>query len=258
MYLVPPSSAYRPRPGFSGMRRHRRMHGLGAAAGGSPGVPASSVIHGIATMGPGTPPVTSAWPVSVGVIRGPLTVQPIGPIVYTPPGEGTPATGASVAGTPVPANYPTSQIYVAPGGTFYEYNPGTNSWVNVGTPYNVGAAAPSTSTTPASTASVLGTPVPAGYPTTQSFTNTDGSIWAYSSTLGQWVQVSPPTSLLANSAGIVSAAGTAAPGVVVAPTDTYQSVLDWLSQNTLTGVVPNWVVALGAGFVALKLMGGKR
>jgi hypothetical protein len=66
------------------------------------------------------------------------------------------------AGTPVPAGYPTNQLFVNSDGSFWEYGP--NGWVYVGTPYNTGATAtppaPAPSPSGGSTAPPAGTTAP--------------------------------------------------------------------------------------------------
>lgn len=69
----------------------------------------------------------------------------------------TPQTPPAIGGTPVPANYPTNQIFVASDGSFWEYSVTAGTWINVGTPYNVNAPA-----APAPVAPV--TPAPAAAP----------------------------------------------------------------------------------------------
>ncbi len=77
--------------------------------------------------------------------RPPIIV--VGTRIYTPPvpvgvmptPTPKPAVPNPNAGTPVPAGYPTNQLFVNSDGSFWEY--GANGWVNVGTPYGTGASA---------------------------------------------------------------------------------------------------------------------
>lgn len=48
---------------------------------------------------------------------------------------------SSTTGTPVPAGFPVNQFFVAPDGSVWEYSAASKSWMNTGTPYNVGASA---------------------------------------------------------------------------------------------------------------------
>jgi hypothetical protein len=137
----------------------------------------------------------------------PLPVQPVP--APAPPAVAAPQpTGATNAGTPVPVGFPTNQFFVSNDGSVWEFSQAQGTWINTGTPYNVGPSAVS--------------PTPAAVP-----------------------------------AGAVSPAASTQPvNVTVAPAATesaYQSVLDWLSQSTLISSVPNWILVLGAGLLALKI-----
>ncbi len=89
---------------------------------------------------------------------------PQAPIVYAPERPVTTPVKANT-GTPVPTGYPTSQLFVNSDGSFWQYNPASQNWVNVGTPYNTGAsatpAAPAPSSSGASTAPPANTTAPA-------------------------------------------------------------------------------------------------
>lgn len=79
-----------------------------------------------------------------------------------PPGG--PQTPPALNTSPVPANFPTNQLYVAPDGSFWEYSQARGMWINTGTPYNVGApiaAAPTTPTSAPSPVTVVSPPAPA-------------------------------------------------------------------------------------------------
>jgi hypothetical protein len=116
-----------------------------------------------------------------------------------------------------------------------------------------------------------GTPVPAGFSTNQIFVAPDGSFWQYSTARSQWVNVGTPYNTGAGagvppvtpgttpSAPTTPAAGVAPPVnvSVAAPSSTYQSILDWLQQNTLGSSIgfssiPNWIVAAAAAALAWK------
>ncbi len=117
-------------------------------------------------------------------------------------------------------------------------------------------AQPSTST--------AGTPVPAGFSINQIFVAANGSQWIYSSTQGKWINVgipystgapapTPVTTLPAQAT--VPAAAAPTPALVsTAPAESsYQQILDWLKEETLISGVPNWVIALAAGALLLRL-----
>jgi hypothetical protein len=157
----------------------------------------------------------------LGPVYGPVTrIAPILPAWPRPAPVITPSVNAN-AGTPVPAGYPTSQLFVNADGSFWQYSSTQAQWVNVGTPYNTGAIA----TPPA-----------------------------------------PPPS--ASGASTAAPAGTTAPSPVdvsVAPAgSSYQEIFDWLQQDTLLSSIgfagiPNWIVAGGGALLLYKVTsGGKR
>lgn len=175
----------------------------GACPAGSEGFPGWQCING-------------QW-VAVGDAS---PIHPIDPIVVVGP-----ITSTGNSGTPVPAGYPTSQIFVDSNGAFWQYSAAQSQWVNVGTPYNTGAggvppAAPTGSTPSAPTS--LTTPTTAPAPVTT-------------------VSIAPASS-------------------------TYSDILNWLEEDTLGATIgfpsiPNWIVVAGAGALAWKLShssGGKR
>jgi hypothetical protein len=170
---------------------------------------------------------TTVWG-GAPIVRGPIVYNPpptpplnpstppapVNPPTYTPP-KLLPVVATANAGTPVPAGYPTSQIFVDPNGGFWQFSASQNQWINVGTPYNTGATA-----------------IPPAVPT--------GST------------PSAPTSLTTP---------TTAPAPVnvsiAAPSSTYQEILDWLQQDTLGSTIgfdsiPNWIVVAAAGALAWK------
>ncbi len=128
-----------------------------------------------------------------------------------------------------------------------------------------GAAPP-----PTPSPSTGGTPVPAGYPVNQFFVAPDGSVWEYSTSSNSWFNTGTPYNTGAASSPAASApvsSSTPPPqpvSVTVAPAAAesgYQSILDWLTQETLITSVPNWIVASGVGLVIWKATnssGGKR
>jgi len=159
---------------------------------------------------------------------GPSPNPPVGP-VYAP--TGPPVTSApdlpissANAGTPVPAGYPTSQIFVDPSGAFWEYSASQNQWKNVGTPYNTGAAA-----------------IPPAAPT--------------GSTPSAPTSLVAPTTAPAPISTVVSTTATSA----------YDDLLNWLQEDTLGATIgfssiPNWIIAAGALALAWKFSqsGGRK
>lgn len=140
-----------------------------------------------------TPPNTPA-PILPSPLPGPMPVYgggggSVGPIVVGPISTAPPAANAS---TPVPAGYPTSQIFVDANGGFWEYSSSQNQWMNVGTPYNTGApyvppAVPTGSTPSAPTSLISPTTAPAPVTTvsiTPSSTYSDILNWLQEDTLG--------------------------------------------------------------------------
>lgn len=116
-------------------------------------------------------------------------------------------------------------------------------------------------------ANYAGTPVPIGFPTNQFFVSNDGSVWEYSQAQSAWmntgtpynVGTSVPPPAAAASTQAAAAPASAAPVVNIttpATPSAYQGVLDWLGQSTLISAVPNWVLVLSAGLVALKVSRG--
>lgn len=210
------------------------------------------------------------------------------------------STAAQVAGTPVPAGYNINSVFIASDGSQWEYSGAQGKWIDVGTPYNLGTGAgvtpaPTGSSTPnASTAAqVSGTPVPIGYPTTAPYSDSYGNTWQFNPNTGMWIETAignPYTSQLTAGGGgaVAGAAGspipagtsTAAPytdasgntwvydpatgswqlASAAASSSPYSSILTWLSQSSLISPVPNWIIVVGVGFVALKFMqpGGRR
>jgi hypothetical protein len=78
-----------------------------------------------------------------------------------------PAASGAVTGTPVPAGFPTNQLFIHIDGSEWIYSAAQSKWISAGTPINVNAAA-STAATPASTTpattTVITAPAPAAAP----------------------------------------------------------------------------------------------
>ena len=136
-------------------------------------------------------------------------------------------------GTPVPVSTPTSSPFVDANGNLWIYNGNAGGWINSTLGGNYYA----------------GTPVPVNTPTNSTYTDSNGNVWVYSN--GNWINTNAPGAALPANAIPQPVA------VNVASSSGYQSVLDWLSQQTLITGVPNWVIAAGGGLLALKLSRGR-
>jgi hypothetical protein len=157
--------------------------------------------------------------------------QPTQPVTPTPP------SGPAIPGSPVPVGYPTNEIFVDSSGNQWQFNAATGQWVNIGNPtYANGPAY-----------YYPGTPVPQGYPTNQPYVDPSGNQWIYQN--GQWVNTG---SQYSTTTSTIAPTGEPASVMTPAPTSSYQSILDWLTQQTLIAGVPNWILAAGVTLVAFK------
>lgn len=84
--------------------------------------------------------------------------------------------------------------------------------------------------------------VPPGTPLNTTYADPSGNVWAYNPAAGKWA-----LSITATATGS-SAATDPSAAVAAAGESSYQSILDWLSQQTLIGGVPNWVIGAGVVF----------
>jgi hypothetical protein len=168
---------------------------------------------------PAPPPIINWQPPSY---RPPITYQPEPPTQqrYPAPPPVGPALGPGPTwGTsPVPANYPRNQLYVASDGAFWQFSPSQNTWVSIGTPYNTGATA-----------------APAPTPGASSAANT--------ATSGATSTAPAPVSVSVTSPSAV--------------TSSYQAVLDWIEKDSLITGVPNWALSLAAALLVFKVSGKK-
>jgi hypothetical protein len=90
--------------------------------------------------------------------------------------------------------------------------------------------------------STAGTPVPPGFPTTATYTNTaDGTLWKYSSATNSWVYAGVSQ---ANAAAATPAASTSS------------GIFDWLTASMFAGI-PNWALAAAAIFAAKSFAGAR-
>jgi hypothetical protein len=198
---------------------------------------------------------------------------------------GAPSTAASqssVAGTPVPVGFPTNQIFVNTDGSQWVYSAAQGTWVDVGVPYNLSAASPppsaSTSTPPApavgatytdsngnvwtfngtqwsmtgstaTTTAGVTTGFPANAVAGATYTDSSGNLWTYNGT--QWTLTTPASSSAAAQAAAAAAAG-AAP---------YNSLINFITEDSLITGIPNWGVGVGLYLAYLLIsskLGGKR
>jgi hypothetical protein len=116
-------------------------------------------------------PAMRTVPIGVrpGAPRPPIII--VGPRTYNPPpapphwigpAQTPPPVANPNAGTPVPAGYPTDQLFVNSDGSFWEHGP--NGWVNVGTPYSTGAASATPPAAPPAPSGAPSTPAPGAAP----------------------------------------------------------------------------------------------
>lgn len=188
----------------------------------------------------------------------PVQRPPIMPVVEKP----TPITVAPKPAPPMPGPMPRPTPY-----PIYPFPVPPIGVKPAPTPVPPIATAPP----PAAANPNAGTPVPAGFPTNQIFVNSDGSFWEWSGS--KWVNVgipygtgasatpaaAPPSS---SGAPTTPTASTTAPVVNVtspAPaTSEYQSIIDFLSQDTLLAAlgfsgIPNWLTGLGGAVLIYKV-----
>jgi hypothetical protein len=224
-----------------------------------------------------------ARPGNPGNVPPPMSITPqpyAAPVTATLPSSGS--TAAQVSGTPVPVGYNRNSVFINSDGSQWEYSTSQGVWVNVGSPYNLAApSAPTpgtTSSTASSGAQIAGTPVPVGYPTTSPYFDIYGNTWNFNAATGTWVetaQAAAATNILASGAGTVpvgtpdnapytdangntwtynSATGQWQETALATASDSYSSILSWLTQSSLLSPVPNWALVAGLGFIALKMM----
>ena len=198
--------------------------------------------------------------------------QPTQTGAASPPDAGT----AAQAGTPIPFNWPINSPYTDANGNVWTYQNG--QWAitssvpasQPGTPtptaytgYSYGGAYPSgvalQANGPAAQTAQSGTPVPVGWPTSESYTDSNGNIWTYTTTAGWQVTgtTASQASLLAQETAAAAAAGTtstaAGTTVTVAADTTWDTITTWLQSQTIWSGVPNFWLVAGAGAAGLVL-----
>jgi len=162
-----------------------------------------------------------------------------------------PRPGTWVSSTPIVYRPPTPPPIVA------STLPGVKS-VPIPPVVPTGTATPTT---------VAANPVPSSWPTTSTYIDGAGNVWAYSGSAwvnyGTSANAANQAALVANAeaqAMAASGASTVSPAPVTVTTNTgstYQEILDWLSATDLLaglGIsnIPNWIPALGAGLLLAR------
>lgn len=198
--------------------------------------------------------------------------EPGAPSYASPPAAGTTAQ----AGTPVPFNWPITQPYTDTNGNIWTYQNGQWAITSAvpSTAYQYGAT-PSTYPTyagypsgvalqtngPAGQTAQAGTPVPVGWPTSESYTDSNGNIWTYTTTAGWQVTgtsaSASESALLAEESAAAAATGTSTTSggttVTVTGDTTWSTITSWLQSSTIISGVPNFFLAAGAGVVGLLI-----
>jgi hypothetical protein len=230
---------------------------------------------------PVSSPISPAQPFPVPapvIYRPPVAVpQPVAPTIPVRPiGPALPAPGTPINGTQPPAAPPRyPPVFALPQPAAPPLQPIGPAQPAPGAPTN-GTKPPAVPGTTAAPATYPNTPVPVTFPTNQYYVNTaDGTVWEYSASAGTWVNtgvpynVNAPTPAQTAAANAAAQAATTTPTIATTPVSTtiapdlttgtsYQSILDWLSQNTLAASigfnVPNFVVVIAVGGAVLWIM----
>lgn len=130
------------------------------------------------------------------------------------------------------------------------------------TPTTTATSQPATGvalTSGAATTAQAGTPVPVGWSTSQSYTDSTGYIWTYSSADGWQATGVEPGSTAAANYNSSASTGTAGTTVSVNSGLDLSTITTWLDGQTIVSGIPNFFFVAGAGVVALLLMkSGKR
>jgi hypothetical protein len=187
--------------------------------------------------------VGSGW--QIRPVNGGSGIQPVGP-VYSgtgwwgrpqgpqPPSPYATGPGQYYPGTPVPVGTPTTSPYVDASGNLWTYSANGGGWINSN-------AAPGY---------YSGSSVPLSTPTNTTYTDPNGNVWAMIG--GQWVNTTAAGAAIPANAAPTSISVSTAPA-----TSSATDILTWLQGSTLISGVPNWVIAAGAGLLALKLSKGR-
>ena len=189
----------------------------------------------VVTSSPETGGITSVVPCASGQGGVPVPGSAAVPAIsYT----STPTPSVT---SPVPSTQPLNQPYTDSYGNIWSY--GASGWQISG---NVSSALPVNQPYGGYGAA---SPVPANYPTSLPYTDTQGNTWTYGASGWQMSSYGP--------AGAAGAASYTGGTTSITTGSSYQSILDWLSQQTLISGIPNWgiVAAAGAGVLLLKNRG---
>jgi hypothetical protein len=103
----------------------------------------------------------------------------------------------------------------------------------------------------APSSSVASSPVPSNFPKSGAYTDGNGNIWTWDGK--QWAI----SGSVATGGAITSASPSSPVNVTVSPANDsgYQTILDWLTQQTLISGVPNWVIGGAAVLLGYKVLG---
>lgn len=204
-----------------------------------------------------------------GEENGGTTILPFNRRRIYPPLPVTPAL-SPVLTTPTPSPTPPSIPTPAPpsGYCVVTSSPETGGITSVvpcasgqgGTPIP-GSGAPPVSYAPTPTPSVT-SPVPSTQPLNQPYTDSYGNVWTYGPSGWQITGNVASALPVSSPAGAVGAPSYTGGTTTVNTGSGYQSVLDWLSEQTLISGIPNWGVAGAAAALLLVLknrgQGGRR
>ena len=246
--------------------RHHALDGLGAVNVVRSFVPARSSVVPV-TLGPPT-----------GLLKwGPVgPASPIAPIVISPPGPGFWGSPAPVRAPARPPNtvttgptYPPGTMPIGGGSCQVTSTPETGGVVSVVPCSGVPGYSPGGTTTASGQRGRRQWPWPGGQnnqssaayqsamAAAQNGTLTSAMLTGLSSSQQQQVMAAYQSSSAAQQAALQaggSSAAVPAAADTTASSDGYQSILDWLSEQTLISGMPNWVIAGGGVLAGIWLM----
>ena len=206
--------------------------------------------------------------------------QPTQTGAASPPDAGT----AAQSGTPIPFNWPIDSPYTDANGNIWTYQNG--QWaITSSVPAQPSTATPTmyrrggypagvalVPNGPAAATAQASTPVPVGWPTSESYTDSNGNIWTYTASAGWQVTgtTASQASLFAQQSAAAAAAAAAptgtsstAPGtnVTVTGPDPWATLTNWLQESTIFSGIPNFFLVAGVGvggLVLYNMSGGRR
>jgi hypothetical protein len=113
--------------------------------------------------------------------------------------------------------------------------------------------------------SPLSSPVPDGTPTDAIYEAPDGSQWEYNPAIAEWQELSAanvvqaePVDFSQYDQSLAEASSVALAPAPATATLTASVTPNWFTESTIWAAVPNYVLAAGAGFLALLFLRGKR